>query len=169
MNEAEKKLRLREEQTEMMKKYIIERYERGIQELESDYKKQIKEAKNQHQAKLERERYPKGREASRDRESSGNKGGPDFSFVDQLAPYGVYRGFKPEHDIEPNKKREKIFSSQRKYADDPSRPKMSTFDGKADWRPSHAQFSHIDNRYKWSDKDDEKPEITAPLTPQENP
>jgi hypothetical protein len=43
MNETEKKLRLREEQTEMMKKSIIERYERRVQELESDYKKQIKE------------------------------------------------------------------------------------------------------------------------------
>jgi hypothetical protein len=46
---------------------------------------------------------------------------------------------------------------------------MSTFDGNADWRPSHAQFSHIANRYKWSDEDDEKPEIRALHTQQFNP
>jgi hypothetical protein len=52
---------------------------------------------------LERERYPKGREASRDREISDKKGGPDFSFLDQLAPYGAHRGFKPEQYLEANK------------------------------------------------------------------
>ncbi|VDH98170.1 Hypothetical predicted protein [Mytilus galloprovincialis] len=34
----------------------------------------------------------------------------------------------------------------------PLTPKMSTFDGKADWRPYFAQFCHIAKRCKWSEQ-----------------
>jgi hypothetical protein len=151
MSEAEKELRMRDEQMETMKKSIIDSCERKIQELELDCKEQIKETQSECQEKLGRERFLKGRGAFRDREISEEKS-PDYSFVDHLAPYGVYGGFKQEHDdrvdLEQCKKREEMFSSQRKFTDGPSRPKMSTFDGKADWRPFYAQFSHIANRYK---------------------
>ncbi|CAC5414086.1 unnamed protein product [Mytilus coruscus] len=33
--------------------------------------------------------------------------------------------------------------------DGPTAPKMSTYDGKNDWRPYYLQFSTIANRYKW--------------------
>jgi hypothetical protein len=58
----------------------------------------------------------KGKGASSGRVISDDKGGPDFSFVDQLAPYGIYRESKHEYDnrvdIEHNKKHEEMFSLQ---------------------------------------------------------
>ena len=35
----------------------------------------------------------------------------------------------------------------------PTPPKMGTFTGKEDWRPYVLQFSHIANKYEWSDQD----------------
>jgi hypothetical protein len=59
--------------------------------------------------------------------------------VDKLAPQGVYR--KPSFvNLDTNEPK------------GPSPPKMSTFDGKSDWRPFFTQFTHIASRYKWSDE-----------------
>ena len=59
--------------------------------------------------------------------------------IEKAAPDGIYRKSK-QGDGE---------SSQMKG---PAPPKMSTFDGKSDWRPFYTQFTHIANRYKWTDQ-----------------
>lgn len=62
--------------------------------------------------------------------------------VDKLAPHGVYW---------------KSSTNPTGFADTlqskgPSPPKMSTFDGKNDWKPFFTQFNHISSRYKWSEE-----------------
>ncbi|VDI28661.1 Hypothetical predicted protein [Mytilus galloprovincialis] len=40
-----------------------------------------------------------------------------------------------------------------KRQDGPLPPKMSTYDGRSDWRPYLVQFNHIANRYNWTNQD----------------
>ncbi|KAK3104839.1 hypothetical protein FSP39_011387 [Pinctada imbricata] len=127
----------------------LEEVEKGcdqkIKEFESTCKDQIREAQIDFEFKLERERSL--RTAPRERvlfEREEGKGDKDFSFVDQLAPQGIYaRKFKNEHDdrteVSQSRKNEERGVCQRKY-EGPSPPKMSTFDGKSDWRPFYTQF-----------------------------
>ena len=43
-------------------------------------------------------------------------------------------------------------TGQKQGSYGPMSPKLSTFDGKAEWKPHYMQFIHIANRYKWDNK-----------------
>lgn len=62
--------------------------------------------------------------------------------VDKLAPHGVYW----KSSTNPTGCADTLQSKG------PSPPKMSTFDGKNDWKPFFTQFNHISSRYKWSEE-----------------
>jgi len=96
---------------------------------------------------------------------------------DKLAPDDVYRGrttkkdenpFLKITDVESIKQQEveknkvgtetlKEYDSglktgQKQGSYGPMSPKLSTFDGKVEWKPYYMQFIHIANRYKWDNK-----------------
>lgn len=60
--------------------------------------------------------------------------------VDKLAPQGIYR------------KHPTGIITDTSDSKGPSPPKLSTFDGKSEWKPFFTQFSHIASRYKWSEE-----------------
>ena len=65
--------------------------------------------------------------------------------VDKLAPHGIYR----KSYTHASSSTGNITENESKG---PSPPKMSTFDGKSDWKPFFTQFSHIAARYKWTEE-----------------
>jgi len=85
--------------------------------------------------------------------------------IEKLTPSGIYTSrFDPSLDskanIHPYKDRKLSLSSlaskdceknenTEKRTGGPPAPKLSTYDGKTDWRPYFIQFSHIADKYKW--------------------
>ena len=59
----------------------------------------------------------------------------------KAAPGGIYRGGRYDDRTD-----------RHRGPDGPCTPKMSTFDGKTDWRPFHIQFVYIATRYKWTNE-----------------
>ena len=59
--------------------------------------------------------------------------------IEKAAPDGIYR-------------KSKQGDGESSHMKGPAPPKMSTFDGKSDWRPFYTQFTHIASRYKWTDQ-----------------
>ena len=83
--------------------------------------------------------------------------------IEKLTPSGIYTSrFDPSLDskanIHPYKDRKLSLSSlaskdcenTEKRTGGPPAPKLSTYDGKTDWRPYFIQFSHIADKYKWT-------------------
>ena len=88
--------------------------------------------------------------------------------VNKLAPDGIYskrsKGesenddktntkTKSENDKKDTKESDKKDNTDRHRSfDGPITPKMSTFDGRNDWRPFYTQFAYIAARYRWTDE-----------------
>ena len=96
---------------------------------------------------------------------------------EKLSPNDVYRGRTTKkgenpvikiNDVEPNKQQEVekrkvgtetlkeydngLKTGQKQSSYGPMSPKLSTFDGKVEWKSYYMQFIHIANRYKWDNK-----------------
>jgi hypothetical protein len=86
--------------------------------------------------------------------------------IEKLTPSGIYTSrFDPSLDskanIHPYKDRtfslsslastdcEKNENTENRTGDPPA-PKLSTYDGKTDWRPYFIQFTNLANKYKWT-------------------
>ena len=84
--------------------------------------------------------------------------------IDEIAPGNIYSKEDLPSAVRPKEKPTKSnencksdggYSGNKvKYMhhEGPPPPKMSTFDEKLDWRPFQLQFSHIANRYGWSEE-----------------
>jgi len=72
--------------------------------------------------------------------------------INLLAPDSIYskenasKSVSKPYIVDPSEKK------QRSTIEGPLTPKMSTFDGKSDWRPYYTQFLHIAEICKWTDK-----------------
>ena len=101
---------------------------------------------------------------------------PWAKLVDEIAPGSIYKedtvdkkmqftDARPKDRVaKPEQKNEESLSNEQggrtsaeryslyRFSEGPPPPKMSTYDGKSDWRPYHLQFNHIAKRYKWTDQ-----------------
>ena len=90
-----------------------------------------------------REKWTRETESEREYdEGFDTKGG----FVDRIAQKYIY---SRQDDKGGKTGSEKVERGAPRY-EGPSPPKMSTFDGKSDWRPFYTQFTHIAHRYRWN-------------------
>lgn len=168
-------LKQRTQENKMFQQQIAEMqqyYEKSVTEQESRFRKQIFEVQEASQNEVDtmKAEYKNREEQLReeikkrdDRIKQMEEIRLTSEKIEKLTPSGIYTSrFDPSLDsktnIHPYKDRKLSLSSlaskdcentEKRTGGTPA-PKLSTYDGKTDWRPYFIQFSHIADKYKWT-------------------
>ena len=142
--EMEVEIQMRE--NEMLQKFVDEKEkirlldERERQEHEEKFRKKLREleAREKEIDKKVREFSARERELDkREKELDQLEHRKLSSNIDKTAPHNIYTS-KTQTTVDRNS---------------PAPPKLSTYDGKSEWRPYLIQFNHIAKKYNWSDSE----------------
>ncbi|CAG2223318.1 unnamed protein product [Mytilus edulis] len=145
---------------------IEAQHQKNIAEIHMQFEEKLVNMQNQFKDNMEKEKVFR-----EEREHHWNKREKELVQkhelelkINQMAPSGIY-GKDPtlsEVSVPKEIKENKVptvtknQTTEDRYVkssiEGPLTPKMSTFDGKADWRPYFAQFCHIAKRCKWSEQ-----------------
>lgn len=166
-------LKQRTQENKMFQQQITEMqqyYEKSVTEQEARFRKQIFEVQEASQNEVDtmKAEYKNREEQLReeikkrdDRIKQMEEIRLTSEKIEKLTPSGIYTSrFDPSLDsktnIHPYKDRKlsllasKDCENTEKRTGGPPAPKLSTYDGKTDWRPYFIQFSHIADKYKWT-------------------
>lgn len=128
--EFDEQLQTLEDQKEKMR--LLEEKERS--EREESFRKRMREI-DQREKEIEK----------RERQMKKEREHEEFiSNINRLAPHSVYHNTISEK-VE-DRKGSKIQNS-------PTPPKLSTYDGKTEWKPYYIQFNHIAKKYMWNERE----------------
>ena len=121
--EQKEKLRILEEKESAEREEIFRSRMREIAEREKELEKREKDLK---QMKVEREHKEY------------------ISNINRLAPQNIYSN---------TSERGEDIRSHARTTHSPAPPKLSTYDGKTEWKPYYIQFNHIAQKYMWNDRE----------------
>lgn len=133
-----------------------ELHNKQLLKLKTEYLNQIKDIENKFQGQLQHaEEVQNGKEELWEkREKDLLKQIELNKKISELAPNSIYSSKLQSDKVEPNEKTKEVVpkvENEKHMTTRVNVPKLSTYDGKSDWRPYYTQFKHVAKMCKWTD------------------